>query len=571
MSTLLNTNMSAITSQRNFRSATDRQTTAIERLRTGRRINRTGDGAATLAISEGMRNQIRGLDRATRNTQEGVSVVQVAEGALSEINERLYRIRDLTIQATDVLNRPYDKLVIKTEIRQLMKEVDLITHNTEFNRQRIFSGGSQLDFVREGQQTVIPPNISDAHQYFLDHVLSRSVSHFTDYATASVAPPGHWLHEFVNDATSNSWVGSFSPFPGFYQYFVGFYHEDRLQSWGRLLEEHVLNHIPGARLSNIGRDFFAIGVDRSDFVMQDFILNTATGGVLITSSYAEARTEELFALQNLNLTALGAILSIDFFEFDEDLISDSVTGGGDSSGTDEADNRSFNLQLQSGANSGQRLSIDINNVSLDILGLSDFVGRFEQYISITDINSNNEMLSTLLIDLDNAISIVSRQREDLGFTQNRLESVVSNLDNSANSLSDAFSNALNSDMATEALEVSKTTLLTQTAIAMMTQANSNIDAVFHLVNVDNSILHLFDDEESGFQIFENSESFFEILNNSITSFVEIANGDSSFTMAIRPRQGFRPVNQRPNSSLEPRFRLVNNVSFGHLSIHNNRQ
>ena len=567
MQTMINTNMSAITGRRNFRAAKERQSTAAERLTTGRRINRIGDGAATLAISEGMRNQIRGLDRATRNVQEGTSMVQVAEGALAEIHDRLDRASTLTEQAQEVLNRPYHQLVIKTEVRQLMKELEMIIHNTTFNNQRIFVDGYQGNHVSGNQHVIIPPSVgatppdlSDAYQYFLDHVLVRSIDHFMDYATPNDAPPGHWMHEFLTEVTARSWVETLEFFPGFHVYLSSFYHEDRLQVWGRLLETHVLHHIPGATLSQTGRDFFVMDLDRSDFVLQDWIRDgPLLMSVAMFSNYAEARAWELHALRNLDMSELGTFLSLDFFEFDGDLLADSGTGGGGAvliPGDGRSDDPSFTLQLQSGANSGQRFDLVINRLSMDSLGLSDFSDRLGQAMRTT-----NPTFDTLLTELNHAMAQVSGRRADLRSTQHRLESVLSNLDNSSGHLTDAFANALNAEMATKALEVSKTNLLIQRSIAIMVQANTSIDSVSQLVNA----AHVPNDDQS----FENTESVFNMLSQSRTSFVEVPNGEARLTLPIRPRHGFRPIGQRSANSLDASLRLVSNVSFGHLSIHNN--
>lgn len=113
---------------------------ARENLSSGQRINRAGDDAAGLAISEKMRGQIRGLDQASRNSQDGISLIQTAEGALNETHAILQRMRELAVQGGNDTNTTDDRTQIQTELNQLMSEVDRIANTTEFNTQNLLKG-----------------------------------------------------------------------------------------------------------------------------------------------------------------------------------------------------------------------------------------------------------------------------------------------------------------------------------------------------------------------------------------------------------------------------------------------
>ena len=111
---------------------------STEKLSSGYRINRAGDDAAGLAISEKMRWQVRGLKRGQQNIQDGVSWLQVADGSMEEISKIIHRIRELSVQASNDTNTQSDRASIDTEIKELKKEINNISRNTEFNTQDIF-------------------------------------------------------------------------------------------------------------------------------------------------------------------------------------------------------------------------------------------------------------------------------------------------------------------------------------------------------------------------------------------------------------------------------------------------
>lgn len=143
----INTNTSSLNAQRNLAFSKLGLDKSLERLSSGYRINRAGDDAAGLAISEHLRAQTRGLKQASRNAQDGVSLVQVAEGSLNEISSILIRLRELAVQAASDTIGPVERQFLNVEYDQLVSEVDRIADGTEFNGTQLLSGtGSILDF-----------------------------------------------------------------------------------------------------------------------------------------------------------------------------------------------------------------------------------------------------------------------------------------------------------------------------------------------------------------------------------------------------------------------------------------
>lgn len=146
----INTNVPALIAQRNLRNTRASLDTSLERLSSGSRINHAGDDAAGLAISKGLRAQIRGLGQAERNSQDGISLVQVAEGAMSEISNMLIRLRELGVQAASDTVGPTERGFLDLEYQQLLQEVDRIAKSTKYNNIPLLNGSAQSFEIQIG-------------------------------------------------------------------------------------------------------------------------------------------------------------------------------------------------------------------------------------------------------------------------------------------------------------------------------------------------------------------------------------------------------------------------------------
>ncbi|MGB4673900.1 MAG: flagellin, partial [Azovibrio sp.] len=142
MSTVINTNVASLNAQRNLSSTANSLNTSLQRLSSGLRINSAKDDAAGLAISERFTAQIRGLDQARRNANDGVSLAQVGEGALNEMGNILQRVRELAVQSANATNSASDRAVLNAEVTQLVAELDRFASTTEFNGTRLFDGSN---------------------------------------------------------------------------------------------------------------------------------------------------------------------------------------------------------------------------------------------------------------------------------------------------------------------------------------------------------------------------------------------------------------------------------------------
>src|SRR5712691_501004 len=141
MSTRINTNVDAFGAQRNMALNAMSYSKSVEKLSSGLRINRAGDDAAGLSISEKLRGQIKGLALAQRNSQDGISLIQTAEGALNETHSILQRMRELSIQAANGTLTSTDETAISTELTQLGLEIDRIGNTTQFNSKNLLDNG----------------------------------------------------------------------------------------------------------------------------------------------------------------------------------------------------------------------------------------------------------------------------------------------------------------------------------------------------------------------------------------------------------------------------------------------
>jgi flagellin len=161
----INHNIAALNTHRQLSSASANQGKSMEKLSSGLRINSAKDDAAGLAISEKMRGQIRGLDQASRNSQDAISMIQTAEGSLNETHDILQRMRELAVQSSNDTNTNDDRKQIQSEVDQLAKEITRISNTTEFNTQNLTAGGLDNTFqigANKGQNITLSINAMDA-------------------------------------------------------------------------------------------------------------------------------------------------------------------------------------------------------------------------------------------------------------------------------------------------------------------------------------------------------------------------------------------------------------------------
>ena len=177
----INTNISSLTAQRNLNMSQTSLATSMQRLSSGLRVNSAKDDAAGLAIAERMNTQVRGLNVAARNANDGISLAQVAEGALGKLGEMLQRVRELAVQASNATNSADDRKALQAEVIQLRDEIDRVAKNTSFNGQKLLDGSFSASTFQVGAnsgETITVAALTDASADGLSKVV---------YGTESIA------------------------------------------------------------------------------------------------------------------------------------------------------------------------------------------------------------------------------------------------------------------------------------------------------------------------------------------------------------------------------------------------
>ncbi|WDJ91652.1 flagellin [Xanthomonas campestris] len=208
MAQVINTNVMSLNAQRNLNTSSASMQTSIQRLSSGLRINSAKDDAAGLAISERFTTQIRGLDVASRNANDGISLAQTAEGAMVEIGSNLQRIRELSVQSSNATNSASDRDALNSEVKQLTAEIDRVANQTNFNGTKLLNGdfsGALFQVGADAGQTIGINSIVDANVDSLgkaSFAAAVSGAGVTGTATASGSVTGISLS--FNDSTGSA-------------------------------------------------------------------------------------------------------------------------------------------------------------------------------------------------------------------------------------------------------------------------------------------------------------------------------------------------------------------------------
>lgn len=172
---VINHNMSAMYAQRQTGVVESSLQQSIEKLSSGQRINRAGDDASGLAVSEKMRSQIRGLNQAGQNIQNGVSFIQATEGYLTETTDIIQRLRELSIQASNGIYSAEDRMQIQVEVSQLVDEVNRIASHAQFNGMNILTGRFARDSAMDPMQLHVGANVDQNEQIFIGTMTAQAL------------------------------------------------------------------------------------------------------------------------------------------------------------------------------------------------------------------------------------------------------------------------------------------------------------------------------------------------------------------------------------------------------------
>jgi flagellin len=495
----INNNIMALNAHRQLGINQANSSKSMEKLSSGFRINRAGDDAAGLAISEKMRGQIRGLKQAQRNAQDGISLIQTAEGALNETHAILQRMRELATQAATDTNTVADREEIQKEIDQLAEEITRIANNTEFNTQRLLNGGiTSTKFhigANTGQDITIGIQAMDAQ--------SLGVARDVDVDEVSGEVAGS-----IASADFDTTVGS----EVVYGAVIRFNFETVTAEKATATVQDVIVTVNAAGEAGNSYEIKIIdpGVDNTTTTA------TLNGNVIVVTL---ARSEG--AITGDTSSIVSAINALAEF---------TATGGSDTLGVATVDNVAFSggidawegitVDIEGGASKsfavadntattfstgsdsdfgGITITLEDSKTLANLVAASDTVtisrttveSKAAEFVDGELVNeaiaaggidvSSQEAASAAIETIDTAIGKVSAERSMLGAVQNRLEHTIANLGTSAENLQAAESRIRDLDMAEEIMAFTKNNILQQAATAMLAQANMAPQSVLQLL------------------------------------------------------------------------------------------
>ena len=430
-------NMQAANANRMLNVTTGQQAKSTEKLSSGYRINRAADDAAGLTISEKMRKQIKGLDRASTNAQDGVSAVQTAEGALTEVHSMLQRMNELAVQSANGTNSETDRNAIQAEVDQLSTEIDRVSETTKFNETYLLKGatgnnGNSHTYTKGssvGEYNGIKINAASTTDLSLSSGQKVTLGKVTlDYGTPDIV-----------SGTPSKRAGNITSIEV----------KDTQKNVEVTLNDGTKETLTNADFkTKYGLD---LGTKDGTTTVFKTIDNTGrTTGVDVDAAKANLSNYEIG--DDVKVTA--TIATDNKASFSKDGIASPL---------------SFNLHVGADSTNENKISVTIKSMSSDSLG-------------IKGLKVNSEQNATSAIDtISSAIQTVSEQRSSLGAVQNRLEHTINNLDNVVENTTSAESRIRDTDMAKEMVNYSKNNILAQAGQSMLAQANQSNQGVLSLL------------------------------------------------------------------------------------------
>jgi flagellin len=457
MALIINTNISALTAQRNLTRAQGGLERSIQRLSTGLRINGAVDDAAGLAISDRLSAQIRGLNQAVRNANDGVSALQTADGSLNEVSNLLQRARELAVQSANDSNSASDRASLNAEVSSILSELDRLASTVQFNSRKLLDG----TFVNA--QFQVGANANETVSFSIGSMNTADVGAKTLQGNAMSSTAFSDL-----TATSAITVNGIAVTVG-----------------AQTTLEGVITAI-----NNRSGDTSATATKNSQTVLTDtgFIALTAAAatqtltlnGVAISLSTGNAASESTFVAtvngftNQTGVVAATNSVGITFTRSSGGTIALSETtasvGVGDSLASTAS--RTFNA--------GFTLSVDLNRtLTVVSSGVGDDIGFTTAVVnttvsekringlSISNVSGANDAIQTI----DFGLAQLSRVRGSIGAVQNRFISAISSLSVASENLSAARSRIQDADVAQETAELTRTQILIQAGVSVLAQAN----------------------------------------------------------------------------------------------------
>ena len=455
-------NMQAANANRMLNITTGAQSKSTEKLSSGYRINRAADDAAGLSISEKMRKQIRGLDKASSNAEDGVSSVQTAEGALTEVHSMLQRMNELAVQASNGTNSDTDRGAIQDEISQLTTEIDRVAETTKFNETYLLKGGNGTkDVYMNGHDAGLKGTLTDSATTATFKVAAGALD-----AGKSVTIGGKDYTIGSTKAEAKNFIGKVAT--GKTVTIDGTTYTV-IEDSGT--EEAATNKLKLATIQGKIDDGSTVEYNGTKMTaMKDGDNNgvdDADSSVISATHAVDLMEKELTAANNIGATKTAATAKKVADYTSKDGVTFNITKGT----AEVADKLSFSLHVGSDADMTNKITVDIETMNSSYLGIKGL-----------NVNDDSGIAGTYAIDaISDALQKVSEQRSSLGAVQNRLEHTIDNLDNVVENTTTAESRIRDTDMAEEMVNYSKNNILAQAGQSMLAQANQSNQGVLSLL------------------------------------------------------------------------------------------
>ncbi len=481
-------NLTAMNSNRMLGLTQNTLSSSTEKLSSGYQINRAADDAAGLSISEKMRKQIRGLTQASDNAEDGISAVQTAEGALTEVHDMLQRMNELAVQAANGTNSDDDRSYIQDEITQLTTEIDRVAETTKFNEIYLLKGDTTNVAAMGYTYNYNTGNLTEAAATatFSDEDTSTGLNVSVSFEDCDTKLSTSEANDLAKALRDEGLTISTSTVSGEVTYSVTLNGSDAQANYSVVADD------------DDDKMFYIYDTDGEKVatVTVDDTATTATAGrTQVVTAYtvsAAISNSEVACLYDVNGNAISSN------NLDKYFTATDATNAGDS-GTVHANSgvkvydalgkeqdisdyinaitaikdqtAALQLSLQVGADgtSNNKITVNIDAMSSKGLGINGLSVATED-----DATASIDTISA-------AIRKVSTQRSALGAVQNRLEHTINNLDNIVENTTSAESAIRDTDMATEMVTYSNANILAQAGQSMLAQANQSNQGVLSLL------------------------------------------------------------------------------------------
>ena len=506
MAATINTNVQSLTAQRNLSTSQSSLATSMQRLSSGLRINSAKDDAAGLSISERMTSQVRGLNQAARNANDGISMAQTAEGALSSITDGLQRIRELSIQAANATNSASDRAALQNEVSQRVAEISRVGSQTQFNGLNLLDGSFTSQSFQVGanaNQTIDIASIGDARA----SALGGNVLTADGTATGSVVAASATVNGVAAMVAGTAFTVSTTDAAGSVQTTAPITYAANaganviagaintagagagvtatatnsatlsgLSAAGTvtftLNTQTNATTPPDGTFTAVSANISAVVTNQSDLSSLVSAINGQQSTTGITAEFSTAGNKSSITLKTLDGRNIGigafanSTAGNDSVSFSGQTLTEAGTVAAVKTGT---------ISLSSG-----RGAISTANAGADVFAAAGTNNSSFESVAAVDI-STAAGAQTALGTIDSALAQISGSRAALGAYQNRFDSVITNLQTTSENISASRSRIQDADFAAETANLSRAQILQQAGTAMVAQANQLPQGVLALL------------------------------------------------------------------------------------------